>query len=196
MAVFDLFIFEIIGVQEATRKNLHTANVAEQLFLVSDPRSNYHTTAERLALTETLSRVGGIIKKNVSEIIAFTEDLSVKHQNFRITETLVLNEGLTAYLVDSGGGYSDITAPCCTSQSPLTFGIAVQETPVGTIDGANTVFTISIEPAQVESLLVYLNGLLQRNDPSGDYTFSGVTITFNVGSTPQTGDSLIAYYLR
>lgn len=49
-------------------------------------------------------------------------------------------------------------------------------TPTGTVNGANTVFTLPAAPV-AGTLLVFLNGILQEGG-GVDYTFAGVTITF------------------
>ena len=70
---------------------------------------------------------------------------------------------------------------------------ADDETPSGTINGTNLAFTLAKAPNPALSLKLYKNGvLLQQN---GDYTLSGNSITFaNTTVTPQSGDSLSAYY--
>lgn len=65
------------------------------------------------------------------------------------------------------------------------------ETPSGTINGSNTVFTLANTPSPVASLHLYLNGLRQRAGGQ-DYTLSGLTITFV--TAPSTGDILLADY--
>lgn len=68
---------------------------------------------------------------------------------------------------------------------------ADDETPAGAIDGVNTVFTLARAPSPAASLLLYLNGIVQR--PAGaDYTLAGNSITFN--AAPQIGDNLEAWY--
>jgi hypothetical protein len=64
--------------------------------------------------------------------------------------------------------------------------------PAGSINGSNTVFTLSQSPNPVSSLLLYRNGLLQKR--TLDYSLSGSTITFLPAAIPQTGDVLIASY--
>jgi len=61
-----------------------------------------------------------------------------------------------------------------------------QEVPTGTVDGTNTVFTLSYSPI-AGTLLVYVNGLLATN-----YTLAGATITFS--AAPTSGASLYATY--
>ncbi len=66
------------------------------------------------------------------------------------------------------------------------------ETPAGSINGVNTTFTLANTPSSPGSVHLYLNGL--RMSPGVDFTISGNTITFLAGSTPQTGDVLVASY--
>lgn len=73
-------------------------------------------------------------------------------------------------------------APEVSGSTPHT------ETPVGAIDGSNTVFTISVTPTQ---LILTLNGLAQ--DIGTDFTRSGATITFV--HAPHVGDIIIAFFL-
>ena len=66
------------------------------------------------------------------------------------------------------------------------------ETPVGTIDGANAIFTIAAVPSPTSSLILTKNGQILY--ASIGYNLSGSTITFNSNYIPQTGDSLRAWY--
>ena len=52
-----------------------------------------------------------------------------------------------------------------------------RETPAGTLNGTNTVFTLAATPT-VGSEEVFLNGLLQEPGAGNDYTISGATITY------------------
>ena len=63
------------------------------------------------------------------------------------------------------------------------------ETPTGTVNGVNAVFTISKTP-ETGSLKVYVNGARMR--VTEDYTVSNKTITFN--TAPPTGSILLADY--
>mgnify|MGYP001463521441 CR=1 FL=1 len=80
-----------------------------------------------------------------------------------------------------GGGFN---------YSAMDLHIVDDETPTGTINSSNTVFTIKKAPNPVSSLKVYLNGARQR--VSEDYTFSGTTITFTIA--PPTGSILLVDY--
>lgn len=65
------------------------------------------------------------------------------------------------------------------------------ETPAGTINSSNKIFTLAHVPSPASSLQLYLNGALQQS-AGGDYTLSSLTITFN--SAPLTGSILLAWY--
>jgi len=65
----------------------------------------------------------------------------------------------------------------------------VSETPAGTLNGANKVFTLSFTPAP-GSLLLALNGVAQFMGT--DYTISGTAITYTVA--PRTSDLHNAWY--
>lgn len=74
----------------------------------------------------------------------------------------------------------------------IALGIVDAETPSGVIDGVNRVFTLAGTPNPAKSLLVYRNGLLQKEGV--DYTLSANAITFQPGSIPLPGDLLTASY--
>lgn len=65
------------------------------------------------------------------------------------------------------------------------------ETPTGTIDGVNTVFTLAHTPSPAARLKVYLNGAFQTAGGE-DYTLSGSTITFI--NPPLTASVLRVFY--
>jgi hypothetical protein len=66
------------------------------------------------------------------------------------------------------------------------------ETPLGTIDGINTIFSLTSTPNPAASLQLFKNGALQRLGI--DYTLSANTFNFTSAMTPRTGDSLLAFY--
>jgi len=72
----------------------------------------------------------------------------------------------------------------------------VDEVPTGTINGSNTVFTISQTPLENStsepSVDVFMDGL--KRDAGTDYTISGTTITFTVA--PALGQNIVVNYIR
>lgn len=70
---------------------------------------------------------------------------------------------------------------------------ADNETPTGTVNGINTVFTLAHTPNPAASLDLFKNGQLLI--ASGvDFTLATATVTFTAGSIPQTGDAIICSY--
>lgn len=67
-----------------------------------------------------------------------------------------------------------------------------QEVPSGTINGSNKAFTLTYTPDEAASVVVFLDGIVQRL--TTDYTFSGTTITFV--SAPAVGQDLYCVYQK
>jgi hypothetical protein len=77
---------------------------------------------------------------------------------------------------DAGTASSDIWSAAKIIQQ-MGSTMVNKETPVGSIDGVNSVFILAHAPAD-NSEHVYLNGLLQDSDYGSDYTMDGNMITF------------------
>jgi hypothetical protein len=66
------------------------------------------------------------------------------------------------------------------------------EVPGGTVNGVNAVFTLQTAPSPAQSLILAVNGVIQK--PSVDFTLSSGTVTFLTGAIPKTGDLLLSWY--
>jgi hypothetical protein len=71
-------------------------------------------------------------------------------------------------------------------------GFVDGETPAGTVNGVNNLFTLTQSPNPAASLALYRSGVKLRS--VADYSISGNTVTFVFGHVPQTGDILQCYY--
>lgn len=80
-----------------------------------------------------------------------------------------------------GGGFN---------YSAMSIHIIDDETPSGTINGTNAVFTLANLPNPPSSVKVYRGGARQRI--TEDYTLSGATITFTIA--PQVGEVILVDY--
>jgi hypothetical protein len=80
-----------------------------------------------------------------------------------------------------GGGFSKIA---------MEGKIIDDETPTGTINGTNKIFTLASSPNPISSLKVYRGGARQRI--TEDYTLSGKTITFTIA--PVSGEVILCDY--
>jgi hypothetical protein len=67
----------------------------------------------------------------------------------------------------------------------------IDEAPIGTINGSNSIFTLSQTPV-AGGFSLFLNG--QRLESGTDFTLSGTTITYNINEVPQVGDTHRAVY--
>lgn len=66
------------------------------------------------------------------------------------------------------------------------------DTPVGLTNGVNYTFEILEIPNPATSLMLYVDGVLQRQSEIGDYTLSNKTVTMNY--IPKAGSTLLATY--
>jgi hypothetical protein len=77
--------------------------------------------------------------------------------------------------------------------SVLSGSFADNETPSGTIDGSNTVFTLAHTPSPAASLTCMKNGQWQIAG-GADFTLATATITYTAGGKPLTGDAIRCNY--
>lgn len=69
-----------------------------------------------------------------------------------------------------------------------------QEVPSGTVNGTNTLFTLTSTPIYNQAVFVFINGLIQRQGT--DYNVSGSNIDFAASSTPAVGSRLYVIYFK
>ena len=79
------------------------------------------------------------------------------------------------------------SAPC-----GAVVGYVDADIPTGVVDGVNRTFTLALTPAPVDSLRLFLNGLLQVR--SVDYTLTGNGIFLLTPRPPAPGSVLLAWY--
>ena len=66
------------------------------------------------------------------------------------------------------------------------------EIPVGDTDGINTIFSSSNSPIPTSAMMLFINGVLQKQNSSSDYILSSSTITLSV--PPPTGSNIVVNY--
>jgi hypothetical protein len=108
-------------------------------------------------------------KPTIPDLTLVQSDISSLQDDIAYLENLI-------NLLSSGGNVSLIT----------------RETPNGQINGINKIFTLTHAPL-AGSEQVFLNGVLQEEGPSGDYSISGSAIQFNVA--PKTSWTVFVTYL-
>ena len=102
------------------------------------------------------------------------------------------NNPLPVILTDDEGRYLKPVTTQVISPYPraVKMDLAWGEVPAGTIDGSNTSFELANTPYEDTSVMIYVNGALQKKDD--DYAISGKTITFTMA--PPATSNIIAFY--
>jgi hypothetical protein len=97
---------------------------------------------------------------------------------------------------------SSTTDPSPPPPSPQNINIVWMETPSGDADGINMVFELASSPSPANSLMFFVNGVLQKQGDNYDYTLndnvvallnapnngSNLTATYTYQPTPSAGD--------
>ena len=116
----------------------------------------------------------------------------------QITVTLAAVPALVTSVEIIEDDYPVLVGYAETQPSPGTLSLSnfvVRETPFGLVDGSNSTFILAHTPLPGTET-VYLNGILQHNGMSMDYTINGNTISFNGLSVPVSGDVLLVSYIK
>ena len=113
------------------------------------------------------------------------------------------SEGMAKDYVLSDNTITAVSAPLDNSRITATYSyvtdpeagsnIAWMEEPEGSVDGSNSLFTLSNTPLPSGALMLYYNGVLQRQGPSGDYVIIGDRNIVTV-FTPAVGSNIKAVY--
>ncbi len=87
--------------------------------------------------------------------------------------------------------YVDGTSGPCFDPTQLPT-YSDDETPAGVVDGSNISFALAAQPSPPLSLILFRNGMAQKQ--GFDYTLTGAVVQFAAGNGPQPGDTLAAWY--
>ena len=136
----------------------------------------------------------------------------------KVVKTITLNKGIVTAVTGSTVDLADVTALSAANKlvgsitsgvvSEITLGSGLvvsggvlsfslsftDDVPVGTIDGTNPTFFLNHTP-YLGSLNVYTNGLRLKKGSGNDYVYTyPITLTFQAGAIPHTGDTISASY--
>jgi hypothetical protein len=135
----------------------------------------------------------------IGDVVGLSNALAVRPTEgigFGIGRAAVINQA--GQIDGAAGTLSDCvrvdgsTGPCGGGGGGVMPLFSDAETPSGSVNGTNTTFTLLHAPSPIDSLILFRNGLLMKHGL--DYAISGSTVTFFLGSIPQTGDVLLASY--
>lgn len=124
-----------------------------------------------------------------------TNTLSVSNVSGSLTKltdgSSYLIAGSNVTITTGSNGAITIAVP---SVAPTNLDVLVSwmEIPTGDADGVNMVYTLSNTPDPVNSLMFYVNGVLQLQGASYDYDLSGGTVIMNY--SPSSGSNIVATY--
>jgi uncharacterized protein YoxC len=142
-------------------------------------------------LGSTVSGHTGSISTLSSNLTALTSTVGGHTSSLSSLNTTV--GGLNTSVTNLRNSLTGLAATVDTLSASGSSAVFVDaEIPAGTMNGANTAFTLANPPAPTTSLTLFRNGILQR--VGIDFTLSGAAITFAAGSVPQTADYVRAYY--
>lgn len=144
-----------------------------------DGSNNIQVTANGASLNVSASGVkiadgtpGQLMLANASSLATFTSVTG---------DVTISSTGVTTVNNTAGTGF-------------LKYGnIIPGEVPSGTVNSANTAFTLAFTP-QVGSVSLYQNGQRLKAGAGNDYTISGAAVTMLFA--PTTGDQLLADYFK
>lgn len=136
-----------------------------------------------------------ILISDVSGLAGTLSALAPEGTGFAPSRAAVINSSAQ---IDAASGtpgdclHVDGSSGPCGSVGGSGPGFVDNEVPGGIINGTNITFTLANVPSPAASLAVFVNGILLKQN--FDYTLSGNTISFQLPSTPQPGDTLVASY--
>jgi hypothetical protein len=102
--------------------------------------------------------------------------------------TSYLVAGTNVVITTGSNGSVTISAPAANQQSLMSW----MEMPTGDVDGINMVYTLTYNPSPTNSLMFYVNGVLQKQGLAYDYALSSNTVIMNYA--PNSGSNVIATY--
>ena len=175
----------LILIEWKTFQASNNANIGHQGTTVKVVNGNLYV---RLTPTTLAANAYYLVRYNSDGQFQFSEIWSVPSSSaslrLRDIRATLLPGGIL-----TGGGNGGVVVGETGGAVP---GFGDSETPMGAINGSNTVFILTAAPSPAASLALFRNGLLVTQ--GNDYTLDGFTITFNPWAIPQPDDILDAFY--
>lgn len=138
----------------------------------SDPDFTYNSSTSTL----TVPNLSGSLTR-------LTDGTSYLVAGDNVTITTGSNGSITISATGLGA-----PPPAVRTQTQMSW----MESPGGAVDGVNNVFTVANAPSPANSLMFFVNGVLQKPGAQYDYTIVSTTVTLAV--PPEEGSNLVATY--
>ncbi len=100
---------------------------------------------------------------------------------------LVAGPGIA--IVDGGPG-GDLTISASGTGNTISWNEVLS----GSVDGVNGTFGLMFTPLPTAALMLFVNGVKQREGASSDFVLSGTIVTFVNGALPRSGSNVDATY--
>ena len=139
-------------------------------------------------LNNNFSVLSGSFVTTRDNVSAMSGTLSTLNSNFNT---------LSGSVVTINNNLNALTDVVSTLQnaSGLNAALTMNETPSGTINGANKIFSLVNAPFPTSSLMLFLNGQLLTPGENSDFTLSSSTITLSsTTNAPKVDDVLSSMY--
>ena len=186
------------GAQYSVTYNSRGINQYVETWAVSPSTNALRVRDVRIAPGTVIGPAPVVTAVQIGDVVGLTNELAarpMKGVGFGIGRAAVINQ---AGQIDAAAGnlgdcvHVDGSSGSCGGAGGAGANFADAEVPTGSINGVNTQFTLVSAPSPAGSLELYRNGLVMRQ--GADYQITGNAVTFFLGSVPQSGDLLVAYY--
>jgi hypothetical protein len=137
---------------------------------------------------------GPITEASVTGLTADLSSRPLKGSAYNPGRVAIVDQ--TGALDTVAGNFNDCvyvngtSGPCFDPTQLPTYSDS--ETPAGVVDGSNANFILAAQPLPAQSLILFRNGMAQKQ--GFDYTLTGSGVQFVTGNPPQPGDTLVAWY--
>lgn len=138
---------------------------------------------------EELSGIGQLTHAQIDSHVSGTSFLVVS--GTVPPQGRIIAAGTGIKITDEGPG-GNLVISTTTSTALSGTLISWMETPSGATDDVNTLFNVSNVPLPSSSLMLFVNGVLQKQGPSSDYVMSGTLI--NLMFPPRSDSNVLATY--
>lgn len=145
---------------------------------------------EKIVEKTEVIREQPIVTNEIKEVAVTDTPEVIRDKIMEVKLPISVIDGLESKLVELKQNSARKMSLGGFNKNSMDFHIIDDETPSGTVNGTNQIFTLANVPVPTNSLKVFVNG--QRLRITEDYTLSGGTITFN--TAPPTTSVILCDY--